>query len=164
MDISKLPIEELISLRDKINSHINNLNDGYVYICEVFSDGGSWIVRDITNKYVLQNLCNKYNGENGFVNVYSTNPTLNDLKNNGNTLYIVSAEDYHKWVVWQELSNKVATVNHLLRRWDYSSELPDGNKPSYPPPFTEEDIARYNKELEECDMNFIHPVPYDIED
>jgi hypothetical protein len=158
MDISKLPIEELISLRDKINSHINNLNDGHVYICEVFSHGDSWVAEGITNKYVLQELCNEYNDEGGYVNVYSTNPTLDGLKNKGKTLFITSVEDYNKWVVWRTLKNKIETVNRLLKRWD------SDDKPSYPPPFKKKDIAKYNKELEECDMNFIHPVPYGLED
>ena len=158
MDISKLPIEELISLKEKINSHINNLNDGHVYICELFSHGDSWLAEGITNKYVLQKLCNEYNDEGGYVNVYSTNPTLDGLKNKCKTFYIASAEDYKKWVVWRTLKNKIETVEKLLKRWD------SDDKPPYRLPFTKKDIERYNKELEECDMNFIHPVPYDLED
>jgi len=158
MDISKLPIEELLSLKKKLNSYFNNLNDGYVYICEVFSHDNSWVEEGITNKYTLQELCNKYNDEGGYVNVYSTNPTLDNLKNKGKTLFIASIEDYKKWVVWRTLKNKIATVENFLERWD------SDDKPSYPQPFTKKDIAIYNKVLEECDMNFIHPVPYGLED
>ena len=154
MDISKLPIEELISLKEKINSHINNLNDGYVYICEVFSHGNNWVAEGITNKYVLQELCNEYNDEGGYVNVYSTNPNLDNLKNNGKTLYIASVEDYKKWSNWMDLKLRFDYVEDLMKRYaDYHHK-----------PITEEEFTLFKKELDQCDMNFIHPVPYGLED
>jgi hypothetical protein len=154
MDISKLPIEELLSLKEKINSHINNFDDGYVYICEVFPHGNSWVAEGITNKYVLQELCNEYNDEGGFVNVYSTNPNLDGLKNNGKTLFIASVEDYKKWSNWMRLKVRFDYVDDIVKR--YGNNLHK--------PITEEEVVRYKKELEECDMHFIHPVPYDLED
>ncbi len=97
MDLTNYTIEELIKLNHQIMDMINNHEDGYVYICKVRSYGRNWVESDIKNKHSLQDLLYKYDGEDGIVDVYSTNPDLGKIHNYGELNYIVSEEDYEKW-------------------------------------------------------------------
>jgi hypothetical protein len=42
MNLDNYTFDELIELKDKINSQINSFEDGYFYICDVRSYGSSW--------------------------------------------------------------------------------------------------------------------------
>ena len=79
MDLTNYTIEELITLNHEIMNRISNHEDGYLYICKVRSYGRNWVESDIKNKYTLQDLLYKYDGEDGIVDVYSTNPDLGDI-------------------------------------------------------------------------------------
>jgi hypothetical protein len=63
MDISKLTIKELVTLKNKIEYLINTYNDGYLYICNVRQFGSVWEERP-SNIESLKELCNLYNGDN----------------------------------------------------------------------------------------------------
>jgi len=97
MDLSKYTIEELIVLGHQINDIIYSYEDGYVYICKVRSYGRNWTDKSIKNKHSLQDLMYEYDGENGIVDVYSTNPHLGGVYNYGELMFIESVEDYEKW-------------------------------------------------------------------
>ena len=71
-NLSKYTIEELVEIRDNINNLIESYVDGYEYICNVRSYGRNW-KENITNTITLQELCYRYNGDDGIVDIYSTN-------------------------------------------------------------------------------------------
>jgi hypothetical protein len=159
MDLSKYNIEELIKLNHEIMDMINNYEDGHVYICKVRSYGRNWIERDVKNKYTLQDLLYKYDGEDGIVDVYSTNPDLCKVYNYGELMYINSALDFEKWDVYESMKNTICSIEKDLERWENRNKVPFGSRPVFEPLFTREDLDEHKKKLEEYDMSFIPPVP-----
>ena len=93
MEFSNLSFDELIELRNKVNNLIYSHEDGYLYICKVRSYGRNW-TENIKNTLELEELCDRYNGDDGIVDVYSTNPNLKGIYNYGALMYIESKEDY----------------------------------------------------------------------
>ena len=75
MDLTKLTMDELISLRNKIEGLIHSYEDGYLYICSVRQFGSVWEERP-SSLYSLRELCDSYYGDNGIVDVYTNNPNL----------------------------------------------------------------------------------------
>ncbi len=70
MELSNLPFEELIELRNRIDGMIRSYKDGYLYICKVRSYGRNW-TESINNTFELEELCCRYDGQDGIVDVYS---------------------------------------------------------------------------------------------
>jgi hypothetical protein len=139
---------------------IYNYEDGYVYICNVRSYGRNWTEKDIKNKHSLQDLMYKYDGEDGIVDVYSTNPDLGDRHNYGELMYIESVEDYEKWNTYEKLKYLVSDIERSLDNWENRDNVPFTRRPYFEPTFTREDLDEYKKQLEEYDMSFIPPRPY----
>jgi hypothetical protein len=160
MDLTNYTIEELIKLNHEIMDMINNHEDGYVYICKVRSYGRKWVENDIKNKHTLQDLLYKYDGGDGIVDVYSTNPDLSEIYNYGELKYIVSEEDYEKWNRYEVLKQVISQIEKELEDWDNRENVPFRNRPMFSPIYTHEDLLEYKKKLEEYDMSFAPPVPY----
>ena len=154
MNIEKYTIEELIQLKDDVTSRINSYEDGYLYICNVRSYGRNWRERWIYNTHTLQELCHQYFGEDGIVDVYSTNPDLNHLENYGDVMYIVSEEDYNKWEKYIHIKNSIPRIQNDL------DNVPFGSRPYFAPIYTHEDLNDYKKQLEDYDMSFTPPIRY----
>jgi len=68
-------IQEIHSLEEKLSnlrSQLYSISDGYIYLANLRCYGSStW--NTYTNSYSVQELCNEYNGDNGIVDVYTTN-------------------------------------------------------------------------------------------
>ena len=88
MNLSDYTFEELVKLRNEIEDRLYSTSDGFLYICKVRSYGRNWNEQP-NNTYVLNQLCYQYNGDDGIVDVYTTNPDLN-LQNYGGVYYIKS--------------------------------------------------------------------------
>ena len=160
MNIEKYTIEELIQLKDDVTSRINSYEDGYLYICNVRSYGRNWRERWIYNTHTLQEICHRYFGEDGIVDVYSTNPDLNHLENYGDVMYIVSEEDYNKWEKYVHVKNSIPRIEEELVKWDNRDNVPFGSRPYFAPIYTREDLDDYKKQLEDYDMSFTPPIRY----
>ena len=82
--------------------------DGFVYIARIRSYGS--ITHQIfSNPYILQLLCDKYNGEDGIVDVYTNNKKL-ELCNYGTT-YTKTVKQLKKLAMKDiSMSNAMATV------------------------------------------------------
>jgi hypothetical protein len=159
LDLSKYTLEEIAIIRDKCDSYIRNHVDGFIYICKVRSYGRNW--RElIGNLHSLQELCYRYYGEDGIVDVYSTNPDLNHLENYGDVMYIVSEEDYNKWEKYVHVKNSIPRIEEELVKWDNRDNVPFGSRPYFAPIFTHEDLNDYKKQLEDYDMSFTPPIRY----
>ena len=95
IDLTKYSVEELRNLQNTIGRYLQNRDDGFVYICEVRSYGNNW--KDVlTNEIAVNDLCEKYDGYDGIVDVYTNNPDAK-IENYGEVNYIKSQEDYDKW-------------------------------------------------------------------
>jgi hypothetical protein len=101
MNLDNLTMDELISLRNKIENKIQSYEDGYLYICSVRQFGSVWEERP-SSLYSLRELCDSYYGDNGIVDVYTNNPNLEfpemEFENYGDVMYIKSEDDYREWV------------------------------------------------------------------
>ena len=156
MNLSDYSFDELVKLKNEIESHLRSTPDGFLYICKVRSYGRNWIERH-ENSYSVNELCIRYDGEEGIVDVYTTNPDLN-MYNYGNVFYIKSEEDYNSWKEWDYLTNNIPEMEKELEEWDDRDNVPFNRRPLFAPIFSREKIDEYKKELEEYDINFDIPV------
>jgi hypothetical protein len=157
MDLSIIPIKELVELRNTIDGMIRSYEDGYLYICKVRSYGRNWTVR-IKNVYELEELCSQYDGENGIVDVYTTNPNVS-FHNYGALMYIKSQEDYANWYGYNQLNRLIPQIKEELDAWDNRDEVPFMHRPTFAPAYTREDLVNYELQLAVYDMSFVPPKP-----
>lgn len=162
MDLSNYTIEELVELRNEINNKIESYEDGYLYICKVRSYGRHWN-KIITNVHTLQDLMNEYSGDDGIVDVYSTNPNLGGMYNYGDLMYIESKGDYDRWKYHDDLTRMIPVWERELVEWEDRENTPFRDRPYFKPLYSREDIDNYKKVLAEYDMSFIPPRLYSYE-
>lgn len=158
LDLTQYTIEELLTFKNEIDNHVHSYEDGFVYICKVRSYGRNWIER-VSNPYTLQELCYRYDGYDGIIDIYSTNPELS-IENYGDTMYIVSESDYEKWRDYESIKNIISSIIEELDRWDNKDNVPFSEQPMFPPVYTREDLAEYETKLKDYDMSFVPPKRY----
>jgi hypothetical protein len=159
MELSNLPFEELIELRKRIDGMIRSYKDGYLYICKVRSYGRNWN-ENINNVFELEELCQRYSGDDGIVDVYSTNPNLKDIYNYGDLRYIESQEDYNNWYRYEQLKRLIPQIKKELDEWDNRDNVPFNQRPFFEPTYTRVDLAEYELKLGVYDMSFVPPKSY----
>ena len=159
MELSNLSFEELVELRNKIDGMVRSYEDGYLYICKVRSYGRNW-TENVNNTFELEQLCYQYDGQDGIVDVYSTNPNLKDVHNYGNLMYIESQEDYDNWYGYEQLKRLIPEIKKELDTWDNRDEVPFMHRPTFKPMYTRGDLAEYELQLGVYDMSFVPPKPY----
>ena len=160
MNLSKLTIDELISLRNEIEDIINSYDDGYLYICSVRQFGSVWEERP-KSLHSLKELCDSYNGDNGIVDVYTNNPNLRftemEFYNYGDVMYIKSEDDYREWIKHTKTKNLIEDVTRQLDDWDESKNLPFKYRPSFAPIWTREEVSEWVEEFENTKWEFEPP-------
>ena len=159
MELSNLSFEELVELRNKVDGMVRSYEDGYLYICKVRSYGRNW-TENVNNTFELEQLCYQYDGQDGIVDVYSTNPNLKDVHNYGNLMYIESQEDYDNWCGYKQLERLIPEIKKELDTWDNRDEVPFMHRPTFKPMYTRGDLAEYELQLGVYDMSFVPPKPY----
>jgi len=160
MTKEEFKIEKLVEMRNELNARIQSYKDGYFYICNVRSYGRNWKENYIYNTYTLQELCYQYDGQNGIVDVYSTNPNLKDVHNYGNLMYIESQEDYDNWYGYEQLQRLIPQFKDVLDEWDNRDNVPFNQRPLFEPSCTRENLAMYELQLDVYDMSFVPPKSY----
>ena len=162
VDVSNLLLDELVELRDKINGLIWGYNDGHIYICKVRSYGRNWEEKGVTNLSRLKDLCYDYDGENGIVDIYTTNTDLGEgFYNYGDTKIINSLEDYEKWNQYKSLSSLIQRMEDEVREDVEDQERPFNQRRShFRTPYTQEMIDEMKEELNNLPMDFIPPRNY----
>lgn len=159
MNLSDLSFDKLLELKNRVDSMVQSYKDGYVYICKVRSYGRNW-VENINNVYELQELCYRYDGQDGIVDVYSTNPDLTDIHNYGDLMYIESVEDYNNWYGYEQLKRLVPKIKDELDKWDNRDNVPFNQRPLFSPIYSRGDLAEYELKLGVYDMSFTLPRSY----
>jgi hypothetical protein len=159
LDITNYTIEELVELKNNIVNRIENYSDGYVYLCNVRSYGRIW-KEHVYNTHTLQELCYRYFGDDGVVDVYSTNPDLSHIENYGDVKYIKSVDDYDRWRYYEHLKRMVVDTEEELNVWDKRDDIPFNQRPMFSPIYSREDLEGLRIELSEYDMSFSVPTPY----
>ena len=160
MNLDKLTMDELISLRNKIEYKINSYEDGYLYICSVRQFGSVWEERP-SSVYGLRELCNSYYGDNGIVDVYTNNPNLEfpemEFENYGDVMYIKSEDDYREWIKHTKTKNLIEDVTQRLEDWENKDNVPFKYRPQYAPFWTREQLNEWITEFETKVWDFVEP-------
>jgi hypothetical protein len=161
MDISKLTIKELVTLKNKIEYLINTYNDEYLYICRVRQFGSVWEERP-SNIESLKQLCNLYNGDNGIVDVYTNNINLkySEMKfyNYGDVMYIKSEYDYREWVKYKKSKNLIEDITKSLKEWDERDNYSFKQRPLFEPIYSKEDLDEMVRNFQNTNWDFTEPV------
>lgn len=144
--LSKYKIEELVKLKNDINSRIREYKDGYFYICNIRSHG-SVRNENIYNLYELQELCYRYDGEHGIVDVYTNNPNMETLDNYGSIMFVQTISDYVKWEKFVKLDYMIKDVEKSLNEWENRDNIPYHSRPTYSPIYTHEELKGFKDEL-----------------
>lgn len=159
MTKEEFTIKELVKMRDEIDCRIQNYKDGYFYLCNVRSYGRNWTESYIHNTYTLQELCYRYDGDDGIVDVYSNNPNLGEIYNYGLVMYVPTREDYEASKNYDFLVRTIPEAEERLAEWENRENIPFKYRPMFDPFYTQEDIDRLKLDLENFDMSFVAPVP-----
>jgi len=146
IDFIKYSVEELRELQNKIGNYLQNREDGFIYICEVRSYGSKW-KNTLTNELAVNDLCIKYDGEDGIVDVYTTNPDAK-IENYGEVNYIKSEEDYRKWKDATSLVSDIKDYEDGLKKWNDRENIPFHSRPTFAPMYTQDDIDVLKSKLE----------------
>ena len=164
IDLENYTIDQLVELQSKVNNLVANYSDGHIYICKVRSYGRNWNENWIKNTKTLQDLCYEYNGDNGIVDVYTTNKDLGEgFSNYGDTMFIKSIEDYEKWSKYKSFSNLIERAERDLIEYAEDQERPFHQRRShFGPTYTQEDIDRMKEELKALPTDFEEPVSINI--
>lgn len=157
-----MSIEKLVELRNTIDGMIRSYDDGYLYICKVRSYGRNW-TENVKNVYELEELCMRYDGGDGIVDVYTTNPNVS-FHNYGALMYIESQEDYDNWYGYEQLKRLVPQIKKELDEWDNRDNVPFNKRPMFTPVYTRKDLAEYELQLGVYDMSFVPPKPIHVYD
>jgi hypothetical protein len=160
MRLEDYSFEELVELNEKISNLIYNYVDGYVYICKVRSYGRNWVDNTITNTHSLTELLQQYDGENGIVDVFSTNPNLDEVYNYGDLMYIESKEDFEKWSKYETLKYRISSVENELYEWETRDEKPFSYRPLFEPRHTRDNLNEMKEELINYNIDFTPPTRY----
>lgn len=153
--LKKLTLEELKDIRNMAESRIYHYIDGFLYDCKVRSYGRNWTEK-LTNSQAVQDLCNQYNGDDGIVDVYTTNPNLN-IQHYGDTYYFPTLEDAEVWRNKIYLEINIPHWEEEIKEWDNRENIPFRERPSFAPYITKEDINIYKLELDSL-KDIIEPV------
>lgn len=156
INLSSYNIQEVLMLKHMCEEYINDYEDGYEYICNVRSYGRAW-TEEVKNFYLLEELCRQYDGYDGIVDVYSTNPNLEEFYNYGDVYYIKSKKDYEKWKRYESLVSQINEIEELWVKWDNREKLPYIDRPKFEPYGTKAEVEIMKGWLKECDMSFEPP-------
>jgi hypothetical protein len=146
MDFTKYSVEELRELQNNIGHYLHNMNDGFIYICQIRSYGNRW-KNVLTNELAVNDLCVEYDGYDGIVDVYTTNPDAK-ISNYGEVNYIKSEEDYRKWKDATSLVSDIKDYEDGLKKWNDRENIPFHSRPTFAPIYTQGDIDVLKSKLE----------------
>ena len=146
MDFTKYSVEELRELQNNIGHYLHDMNDGFIYICEIRSYGNRW-KNVLTNELAVNDLCIEYDGYDGIVDVYTTNPDAK-ISNYGEVNYIKSEEDYRKWKDAKSLVSNIKDYEGELKKWNDRENIPFHSRPTFAPMYTQGDIDVLKSKLE----------------
>jgi hypothetical protein len=161
IDVSKCSIDELVELKYKINCLITDYSDGHIYICKVRSYGRNWDDNSVKNLITLQELCYEYGGDDGIVDVYTTNTDLGDFSNYGNTKIIKSLEDYEKWSLYNNYKKTIERAEQDIIEYAEDQERPYHQRRSYfGLNYTQEEIDKMKEKFKNIPTDFETPINY----
>jgi hypothetical protein len=136
MNLSGYTIEQLVELKNEIKNRIYGYKDGYFYICNVRSYGRNW-KENINNKYTLQELCYRYNGDDGIVDegvdmdlcqIDDFDEYFKQVVNGSAMTYLFNYFDNHLEEGYKEMEKymidyiKKNFTNRITEFWEFNKE------------------------------------------
>lgn len=169
MKLDGLTLEELYSLRSRLDGMIGQYDDGFEYICNVRSYGSNW-VENLTNYKTVQDLCYRYYGDEGIVDIYTTNPTLS-VDNYGEVNYIVSVEDYKKWEEYQKQSHLIQRIEEewenldgwISHKGSAVRDMFSGASRPHTPYYSKDELTQMKSEFDVVVIDWVDPVSISVE-
>ena len=165
IDFTKYSAEELKRLILDIENHLYEMNDGYVYIC-IFRQYGRVWEHTYSNLHIPEKYAEEFNGDNGIMDIYTTNPNLEELPfyNYGDTFYVESIDAYIQWrdaMKIQRLMEDAQEDHHIYDEWvsekgDALRDIWTGAHRPREPYYTLEQIDEMQKNLDSID--YVEPV------
>jgi len=156
MNLDNYTFDELIKLKNEVEFKINSFEDGYFYICDVRSYGRNWKENHI-NPHTVQELCYRYFGDEGIVDVYTNNPDLN-IENYGDVKFVPTKEDLEKWKNYRFIKNHIPMWEKELVEWENRDNVPFSHRPLFAPIYSAEMIEQFKEEMSELKGTFVEPV------
>lgn len=153
--LKNLSFEQLNEVRNLVSNLIYSYDDGYRYECKVRSYGRSWTEHH-ANPQCVQDLCYRYDGDDGIIDVYTTNPDLK-IDTYGNAYYFPTLEDAETWRNKRYLESWIPQWEKELAAWDNRDSVPFRERPSFAPFHDQESIDQCKEELALL-SNVIEPV------
>jgi hypothetical protein len=143
--LKNLSIEQLKEVRLLAEDLIYRYDDGFLYQCKIRSYGRNW-TETLTNEHALQDLCYRYDGDDGIIDVYTTNPDLS-LHNYGETYYFPTLADAEVWRNKRYLESWIPRWEEELAAWNNRENVPFQYRPSFAPYHDQESIDQAKAEL-----------------
>jgi len=162
IDFTQHSVEKLRELQNKISHYIHTREDGFIYICECRSYGRNW-KQTLFNEFAVNDLCADYDGYDGIVDVYTTNPDAN-ISNYGEVNYIKSEDQYCKWKQSETLISQIKSAEDKLAKWNDRDNVPFHSRPTFAPMWTEQDILGWRNELELLEWDYEEPTSINKKD
>lgn len=115
IDFNKYTVEQLKNLISEIENYMYDIDDGHIYICKFAQYGSNWS-HTFTNLHIPEKYADDFNGDNGIMDVYLTNPNIKEVPFDmyGDFYYIESLDHYEKYI---ERQKELSYVNSLKRGW-----------------------------------------------
>jgi hypothetical protein len=145
MNIETLTLNEMVELRDKLNDSINNYSDGFIYELHIRSYGRNWR-ETVSNAVAVQERCWEYNGDEGIIDIYTTNRDLR-VHNYGETYYFPTLDDGKRWRDKRYLERQIPQLEKELDDWDNRESVPFRERPHFAPIYSRADLAEYREQL-----------------
>ena len=161
MNLDNYTFDQLIELKNEVNLRINSFEDGYFYICDVFSLWKDWKDNHV-NPHTVQELCYQYYGDEGIVNVYTNNPNLK-IDNYGDVKFVPTKEDLEKWKNYRYIETHIPEWEKELEEWENRDNVPFNRRPLFSPIYSAEAIEECKKEMSELEGTFVKPINIEIQ-
>ena len=150
IDFSKYTVEQLKNFISEIENFMYDIDDGHIYICEFARYGSHW-THTFTNLNIPEQYADDFNGDNGIMDVYLTNPNIKEDPFNmyGDFYYIESVDHYEKYTERQKELSYVNSLKHERKKYNdwveqHGDALRDiwhgGHRPPKPS-ITEEELS-----------------------
>jgi hypothetical protein len=169
LDLSEYTLQELKDLYDKVGDAIYSWTDGELYICEIARYGSNYTEKH-NNVEMVRESCYTYNGDNGIMDVYTTNKNIFDSIESHNfygDVYLIENEDtYKKYKDWAKNYHfylNVAKDWSAVQKWDSeasdnSSYMWNKQRRPYEPSICMDEVLENIKMLEEKEKDIIVPI------
>jgi hypothetical protein len=162
MELSVYTIEQLIELRDNISNYILNKEDGFLYINRIHSYGRSHDTIS-SNLHSAKELCDRYTGDDGVAELYTTNPDATGYVYGG--IYLInSKEEYDKWMEYKTLKSLIRDAEDTIKKWENRGNVSFYSRPRSEPYITNEELNDYKDQLNKLEKEVVEPKLIDGSD